>query len=262
MVVGIGASAGGLEALQDLISHLPEQLENIALVIAQHLSPTYKSMLVQLLSRQTKLPVLEIKSGSSIQANTIYITPPDSEVTISNNVFSLTKPSVSAGPKPSIDAFFHSLSQDKKEKSIGIILSGTGSDGAYGVRSIKAAGGITIAQEPQTARYNGMPIAAIETGQVDLVLSPDKIGEEIKEILYHPQSFLSKSQLAEADTGVERVLKLLSHRAGIDFTNYKPSTILRRLEKRINELKITNIDDYVKLPRPIPPNLTHFSTRS
>lgn len=245
LLVGIGASAGGLEALQELISHLPEELGNIAIVVAQHLSPTYKSMLVQLLSRQTKLPVLEVKNGMAILPNKIYITPPDSEITTNNGFFTLTKSNVLAGPKPSIDAFFHSLSQDKREKAIGVILSGTGSDGAYGIRAVKAAGGITIVQEPQTAKYNGMPIASIETGQVDLVLAPDKIGDEFKEILNNPSTYFTTHTIDEKNSSFDKVLRLLSRRAGTDFTNYKPSTILRRLEKRIAELKLPSIDEYL-----------------
>lgn len=250
LLVGIGASAGGLEALQELISHLPPDLENVALIVAQHLSPTYKSMLVQLLSRQTKLEVLEIRHHMPIQANKIYITPPDSELTIIKNYFHIEKPASSSGPKPSIDTFFKSLAHEKKEKSIGIILSGTGSDGALGIRAIKNQGGLTIAQEPQTAKYDGMPISAIESGQVDLVLSPDKIGEELKEILQNPYTIspaLSENLRItdEKDSGLSQIFNLLSHRTGTDFGNYKPSTICRRLEKRMLELKQPDIEHYL-----------------
>ncbi len=245
-VVGVGASAGGLEALQEFVSHLSENLEGISIIIAQHLSPTYKSMLVQLLSRQTSLEVVEAKNHQHIKAGTIYITPPDSEIVISKGYLQLSKPTKQMGPKPSVDIFFASLAEEKREKAIGIILSGTGSDGAKGVKAIKATGGITIAQEPHTAKYDGMPISAIETGQIDLVLSPDKIGEELEEIFKHPNSQITKKVLDNESSTLDQVLKLLSKRTGTDFSNYKPSTICRRLEKRMVELKIVDINQYLE----------------
>lgn len=244
-VVGVGASAGGLEALQELISHLPENLEGIAIIIAQHLSPTYKSMLVQLLSRQTPLEVLEAKNHQHIKSGTIYITPPDSEIVIKKGYLQLSK-AAKMGPKPSIDTFFTSLAEEKREKATGIILSGTGSDGAKGIKAIKEVGGVTIAQEPHTAKYDGMPISAIETGQVDFVLSPDKIGEELEEIFKHPNSQITKTVLNNESSTLDKVLSLLSKRTGTDFSNYKPSTICRRLEKRMVELKINDINQYLE----------------
>jgi two-component system, chemotaxis family, CheB/CheR fusion protein len=165
IIIGIGASAGGLEALQEFLGNLSfgTMQQQVAIIIAQHLSPSYKSMLVQLLSRTTKLEVVEVANGMVVAGGKVYITPPDSEITIKNNTLFLRKPSISAGPKPSIDIFLSSLAQDKKEASIGVILSGTGSDGSQGIREIKAAGGFTIAQEPQTAKYDGMPLSAIYT---------------------------------------------------------------------------------------------------
>ncbi|GAB4337487.1 MAG: hypothetical protein OHK0038_15930 [Flammeovirgaceae bacterium] len=246
VIVGIGASAGGLEALQELVSHLPQDIENVVIVIAQHLSPTYKSMLVQLLSRQTQLEVIEVKNGMPVLAGKIYITPPDSDIYIRKNFFVLEKPASTTGPKPSVDSFFSSLALEKASKAIGIILSGTGSDGAAGIRAIKQVGGTTIAQEPQTAKYDGMPIAAIETGQVDLVLSPDKIGEELKEILQFPVNrILINENSEEKGTDLDKLLRLISKRTGTDFTNYKPSTICRRLEKRIAELKLDSVANYL-----------------
>jgi len=261
-IAGVGASAGGLEALQEMISHLPEELDNLALVIAQHLSPTYKSMLVQLLSRQTKIPVVEIKSNISIEPNKIYITPPDSELTVMKGRLMLSKPSQGAGPKPSVDSFFTSLSRDRGANAIGIILSGTGSDGKGGIKAIKAAGGITVAQEPQTAKYDGMPIAAIETGQVDLVLSPDRIGEELQEVLrYKGTNFMEQVKIHEGSSSFDAILELLSKRSGTDFSNYKSSTILRRLDKRLAELKIESVNDYLTYVKDRPLELdTLFNT--
>ncbi|MCS7004314.1 MAG: PAS domain S-box protein [Cytophagales bacterium] len=246
-IVGVGASAGGLEALQEFISHLPKELPNAAIIVAQHLSPTYKSMLVQLLGRQTSLEVIEARNGLNIVPGKIYITPPDSEIAVKQNFIQLKKAASGVQPKPSVDAFFQSLAEEKQEKSIGIILSGTGTDGANGIRAIKNAGGITIAQEPQTAKYDGMPISAIETGQVDLVLSPDKIGEELQEILNTPPTLLHIKEKQQPNNALDKILHLLSKRSGTDFSNYKPSTICRRLEKRMATLKIEKgLEQYVE----------------
>jgi two-component system, chemotaxis family, CheB/CheR fusion protein len=246
-VIGIGASAGGLESLQEFLSNFPVHPSEhaVALVIAQHLSPSYKSMLVQLLGRSTKMQVVEVFSGIGIEAGKVYITPPDSEISIKDNCLYLRKPSVAAGPKPSINIFFGSLAQEKKEAAIGIILSGTGSDGSEGIRAIKTNGGFTIAQEPQTAKYDGMPLAAINTEKVDLVLSPDKMGEEIKEFLSNPRVAISERKDSPDSNSMDKLFNLLSKRTETDFSEYKASTICRRLEKRLAKLKINNVEDYL-----------------
>lgn len=246
-IIAIGASAGGLEALQEFLSHLPA-INNIAIIVAQHLSPTHKSMLVQLLSRETKLEVAEAENGSTLQPNKIYITPPDKEISISAGKIVLKKPQSSVGPKPSVDVLFTSLAEDAAHRVLGIILSGTGSDGAAGVRMIKKQGGFIIAQEPHTAKYDGMPLASIETGDVDLVLPPEKMGEEILEHFLNPGHIRIKPAEAESEgSSLEKIIKVLSKRTGTDFSNYKSATIIRRLEKRLAILKIKSIDAYLKL---------------
>lgn len=246
-IAGVGSSAGGLEALQDLLSHLPKALNNVAFIIAQHLSPTHKSMLVQLLSRETKLSVSEAKNGDSIEPNNVYITPPDNEITVTGGKMWLQRPKGGIGPKPSVDVLFQSLADDIRENVIGIILSGTGTDGSIGVRHIKATGGLVIVQEPQTAKYNGMPLASIETGLVDMVLSPDKIGEELLDITQN-ESYTKKIKLSDIENNAssqQAIFKLLSKRTGTNFSNYKSSTIGRRLEKRLSTLKINSLEDYL-----------------
>ena len=246
-IIAIGASAGGLEALQEFLSHLPA-LENACIIIAQHLSPTHKSMLVQLLSRETNLEVEEASHNTLLAANKVYITPPDKDISISLGRIILSKPLVNVGPKPSVDILFQSLEENSAEHLVGIILSGTGSDGALGVKVIKKSGGLVLVQEPQTAKYNGMPLAAIETGDVDVVLTPEKMGEEIKEFFTNPGYNKTKTVIVdEADSGIEKIIKLLSQRTGTDFSNYKSATINRRLEKRLAILKIKSIDDYLVL---------------
>lgn len=246
-IIGIGASAGGLEALQDFLSNLPTNLSNVAIIIAQHMSPTHKSMLVQLLSRETRLQVSEALHGEVIEENKVYITPPDKDIAIVGDAIELRKTIMPTGPKPCVDVLFNSMASSMGTRSIGVILSGTGTDGAAGMKALKEAGAITIAQEPQTAKYNGMPLAAIETGAVDMVLPPDKMGEEIRESLLHPgQLRVVANSIPPDDSPLGQIFRILSERAGTDFSNYKPSTICRRLEKRFVTLKIPNIETYVE----------------
>lgn len=245
-IIGVGSSAGGLEALQEFLSHLPSQLDNFAIIIAQHLSPTYKSLLDQLLGRETHLQVVKAENNMFLESGKVYITPPDSDITIHNNFIHLTKPKSSIGPKPSVDMLFGSLAEQKKNKAIAVILSGTGSDGAEGIKAIKAYGGFTIVQEPETAKYDGMPMAALETGKVDLVAAPEKIGEELLELFSTNELTMANEALVtEEERGLNKVFKLLKKRYGTDFGSYKPSTICRRLEKRFVKLKISSIDDYL-----------------
>lgn len=259
VVIGVGASAGGLEALQDFLSHVPVDIKDASIIITQHLSPSYKSMLVQLLSRSTKRTVVEIESGMKIDPNVVYITPPDHELVIKKYKLLLNKSAHVIGPKPSIDAFFTSLALELKNKTIGIILSGTGSDGANGIRAIKRAGGLTIVQEPQTAKYDGMPVSAIRTEAVDLVLAPEKIGEEIKEYLTNP-SYMQhiETPLLPTKDAMTDILNLLSKRTQTDFSKYKQTTIVRRLEKRLSLLKMTSLEDYVKFVKENPTELNQL----
>ncbi|TAH18165.1 MAG: PAS domain S-box protein [Cytophagales bacterium] len=246
-IIGIGASAGGLEALMELLSHIPAPLEQVAFIIAQHLSPTHKSRLVELLGRSTAFKVVEAENGISLAPKMVYITPPDSDIRILKKKIKLSKPINALSPKPSVDILFESLAKDLKNKAIGIILSGTGSDGARGVKALKAAGSYILVQEPSTAKYDGMPISAINTNSVDLVLAPEKIGEVLHQMLQDPEHItLANKPIAIEPDSLQKIFKLLSKRTGTDFSNYKPATIGRRLEKRLLALKIRNIDTYLE----------------
>lgn len=245
IIVGIGASAGGLEALRAMLSHLPTE-SNIAYVIAQHLDPTHKSMLTSLLARYTTLEVISIKNHQLVEAHKIYITPPGKDVIIKGGYLYLSQPTAAIGPKPSIDQFLTSLAEDKRGKAIGIILSGTGSDGAFGIRAIKAEGGIAIVQEERTARYNGMPRAALDTGLIDLVLPPERIGPELIEILKHPQVVPVVASETEPLDHLQIIFNLLLDKTGCDFSDYKLSTIHRRLERRMSVHKLGRLEDYVR----------------
>lgn len=245
-VVGVGASAGGLEALRLLLSGLPDQA-NLCYVIAQHLDPKHSSALVELLSRNTKMQVREIEDGQPAIANGIYITPPDRNAVIKRGKLYLSKPTTSFGPKPSVDMLFSSLAEDKAERAVGIILSGTGSDGAHGIRSIRGQGGITITQDPATAKYDGMPRAAIATQCVDLVLPSEEIGAELERVLKQAPLLPSVPKKKEDNKGLERILALLLEKTGCDFTDYKPATILRRIQRRMVTRKVVELADYVAL---------------
>lgn len=253
-VVGIGASAGGLEALRPMVTSLPA-LSNMAYVIVQHLSPKYRSLLAQLLGRETEIKIEEIKNGMVVEKNIIYITPPNKDVLIKNSTLWLRKPSSPVGPKPSVNAFFTSLAEDKGEHAIGIILSGTGTDGAHGIRALKAAGGYSIVQDPETAKYDGMPKSAIATGCVDRLTTSEKIGSELASIAQFPRLAVQKSAESAKHSTVEEIFHLVKLRTDIDFSQYKPSTIRRRLERRMAANRIETPEAYLSFVKKTPQEL-------
>lgn len=242
--IGIGASAGGLEALSELFASLPNTLQQKAsFLVAQHLSPTHRSMLVQILSKQSVLPVLEAEDACIIQPGIIYITPPDSDIQIIGWRIRLSKPRLLQGPKPSVDLLLRSLSAEYKERAIAIILSGTGSDGAQGITAIKAHQGIAIIQNPETAKYDGMPLAALQTGMIDYSIPPREMGKKLEEIIF---SLPSLTDVASSNNEVVQIFELLNQRFGIDFSQYKSSTILRRIDKSIKKLQLATIKEYLE----------------
>jgi two-component system CheB/CheR fusion protein len=244
-IAGVGASAGGLEALHALLAGLPPGPHNLAIIIAQHLSPTYNSQLVSLLNRATHLEVEEARNDMYIESGKIYVTPPDSHIGIQHGKIILIKASATTSPKPSVDNFFYSLAEEKREKAIGIILSGTGTDGARGINAIKLAGGITIVQEPANARYSGMPTAAIETGIVDLVLPVDQIWKELGKVA--GMTDFAHLPLTEPGTqpAMQQLFKLLTSRSGTDFSQYKAFSLHRWIEKRLAGLHLANVESYL-----------------
>jgi len=243
-IIGIGASAGGLNPIKELVGNLPADIKECAIIIAQHVSPNYKSMLVELIARETELQVREVQNGANIEVNAIYTTPPDNNITLENGKFVLSRPSKTMA-RPSIDLLFQSLADSFQQNCTGIILSGTGKDGTKGIAAIKEAGGITIAQEPSTAKYDSMPQTAIDSGKVDFILPPGIIGSELMHILSDPESYYVEEPTDEDTAGVGKVLSLLTERIGTDVKGYKTSTINRRLEKRLKEKKFNSIDKYV-----------------
>ena len=244
-VVGIGASAGGLEPLELLLENLPSDL-GLGFVVIQHLMPGQSSMLTEILSRSTKMPVYQVENGTKVEPNTVYVIPPDKSMTITGNVLELHPRIQNVKP---IDVFFTSLAVDRKIHAIGIVLSGTGTDGTEGLRAIKAEGGITFAQDPETAQYPGMPQSAIAAETVYFILSPEKIAKELTRIAQNPQILHSEIQLAESKEGKvggdQTIFTLLKSAFGVNFTHYKEATITRRITRRMVINQIDSVKEYI-----------------
>ncbi|MFL4471533.1 chemotaxis protein CheB [Tateyamaria armeniaca] len=244
-VIGIAASAGGLEALSLLAQNLPK-FANAVYVVAQHMSPTHKSVLSTLIARETQLQVRELEPETVPEVDTIYITPPNTDVTLENGVLRLRNPAGhAASPKPSADRLFKSIAAECGERCMGIVLSGTGSDGSYGIQAIREAGGITIAQDPATAKYDGMPTSATETGCVDLTMSPEQIGTHLEKILARPRDFDGLRTLEDNPNPLSELFGILLARTQVDFADYKENTVNRRIARRMTALDIDDYDGYV-----------------
>jgi len=246
-IVGIGASAGGLEAATQLLKALPTNT-GMGFVLVQHLDPTHESILAKLLSKATTMPVKEARDEVVVKPDHVYVIPHNHDMTIINGVLKLTTRESGSKHHMPIDRFFKTLAESHKEKAIGVVLSGTATDGTLGLKAIKNGGGITFAQD-ETAKYQGMPKAAIASGNVDLVLSPAGIAEELTRMNNHPyiqQLQTSKEQeLLEDKDGLTKIFFMLNKSSGIDFRHYKGATIQRRIKRRMLLHKITAINDYV-----------------
>ena len=249
IMIGIAASAGGLEATTQLVKNLPEKV-NAAYVVAQHMSPTHKSLLWSLIGRETELPVVELGQDVRPQPDTIYIAPPNFDVVLDEGLLSLREPSGHPGtPKPLAERLFKSLAEECGERCVGIVLSGTGSDGAYGIRAIREAGGITIAQETSTAKYDGMPSSAIHTGCIDLTMTPDMMGQQLARILNNPRDLSDLQNFASNSRKLLDLYHILLSRTGVDFRDYKETTINRRIARRMVALGIEFYEEYVEYCR-------------
>jgi two-component system CheB/CheR fusion protein len=256
-LVGIGASAGGLEALSIMIAALPTDL-GISYVVLQHLSPTHRSMMAQLLGRETAMAVQEVENGVQPEPDTIYVAPASSNVKLKDGCFELIEGPREATPRPSVNLFLASLAEEKIEDAIGVILSGTGSDGASGLRDIKAAGGYTFAQDPQTAKYAGMPQSAIDTGCVDWVLPPEGIAKEIAIIARSHGTVAVAKKPPIAATALKKLLMKVKQQTRIDFSGYKEGTLWRRIERRMAACHVNDLDDYLNLVNGNPEELEHL----
>lgn len=248
-IVGIGASAGGLEAFSELLRKLPPKT-GMAFVLVQHLDPKHSSDLREILTRMTEIPVAEVSDGTVVRPDHIYVIPPDKAMTIKGGVLRLGARVQTRGQHLPIDHFLQSLAEHSADLAISVILSGTASDGTEGSRAIKAAGGITFAQDEKSAKYGSMPQSAVQTGCVDFVLPPASIAHELARVGQHPYlagTATQKPELAIASGNqMEALLSLLRVASGVDFTHYKHTTLQRRIKRRMVLHKLEKVGDYVR----------------
>jgi two-component system, chemotaxis family, CheB/CheR fusion protein len=256
-VVGVGASAGGLEAFSQLLVALPEK-PGMAIVLVQHLAPQHESALPTLLGNVSSMPVVQVTDAMHVEVDHVYVIPPNAQLTLVDGELRLAPRSLDRMQYNPIDLFFRSLADSAGECAIGVVLSGTASDGSAGIREVKAAGGITIAQTPESAKYDGMPRSAIATGMVDLVLSPAEIAAALVAIGRHPYVRAEKvsdmplevmptlAHLSPAEEQMQRIFGHLRSVSGVDFKQYKLPTIVRRLHRRMALHKLTQIRQYLE----------------
>ncbi len=248
-VVGIGASAGGLAAFEAFFSGMPANDPGMAFVLVQHLAPDHKSILADLVKRYTRMQVFEVTQGMAVKPNCTYIIPPNRNMALLDGTLQLLEQEASRGQRLPIDFFFRSLAQDQQERAICIVLSGTGSDGTLGMRAVKGEGGMSIAQNPTSAEYDGMPRSAIDTGLVDYVLPPAEMASQL--IAYVALSFGKTSRPISplgpnAEDSLKKIFRLLRAQTGHDFSQYKLNTITRCVERRMAVHQIRQLDKYAR----------------
>jgi two-component system, chemotaxis family, CheB/CheR fusion protein len=257
-VVGVGASAGGLEAFSELLANLPTNT-GMAFLLVQHLDPTHTSFLAEILSKQTQMPIEEAREGVEVLPDHVYVLPPNKTLTLVDNLLHLANRETTEQRHSPVDILFDSLA-DRGLSAIGVILSGSGSDGAKGAQTLKEAGGIIFAQEESSARFSGMPKSAIETGCVDVVLSPSMIARELVRMGRHPylnraigavtrpeESDVDSLPQLEDEDQFKRIFRLLRNACGVDFAHYKRTTVKRRLSRRMALHQIESIASYGNL---------------
>jgi two-component system CheB/CheR fusion protein len=256
-IVGIGASAGGLEAIEAFFKHMPSD-SGVAFVVIQHLSPDHKSLMAELLSKRTQMPVHRAEDSMRVEPDAVYLIPPNKNLRVFHGRLLLSEQDREApGINLPIDIFFRSLAEDQGPKAIAIVLSGTGSDGTSGLRAIKEELGMVMVQAEETAAFDGMPRSAIATGLVDFVLPPEEMPAQLLSYLKHP--FTTKDETARTmltdEDGLSRIFALLRESNKIDFTYYKPTTIVRRIERRMAVNQIHDLNDYVRFLESYPVEL-------
>ncbi len=244
-IVGLGASAGGLEAFEQFFSQMPPK-SGLAFVLVSHLDPGHVSILTEILQRSTAMPVLEAQDQMVVVPDTVYVIPPNRDMAIFRGALQLSVPEEPRGQRMPIDAFLRSLAEDQGERAVGIVLSGTGTDGSLGLRAVLGAGGVTLVQEPGTAKYDGMPSSAIKAGYATHVLPVEKMPAAliagVRMHVVHPDAHLSSTQVPPG--GMNRLLSLLRTATGHDFSLYKKSTIGRRIERRMAQHELTDVEVY------------------
>jgi two-component system CheB/CheR fusion protein len=246
-IVGIGASAGGLEALELFLANVPEG-SGMAYVIVQHLDPTHKGIMVKLLQRRTTMTVVEVKDRMRVKPDKVYLIPPNKDMSILHGVLHLLDPAAPRGQRLPIDSFFRALAEDQQIHSIGVILSGMGSDGRLGARAIKEKAGVVLVQEPSSAKFEGMPRSTIDAGLADVIAPPEALPGKISTYLEHVALIPNLEEIDQgaSQSALEKVVILLRSQTGHDFSLYKKNTIYRRIERRRGLHQIANINDYVR----------------
>jgi len=250
LIAAIGASAGGMEAFSELLRNLPTD-SGMAFILIQHLDPTHQSALAGLLSKDTSMKVIEVTDGMRVIPNQVFVIPPNTSMTIQDHMLHLAPRGDVRGVHMSIDQFMRSLAEHQGNRSIGVVLSGSGTDGTLGLAEIQAQGGVTFAQDESTAKYDGMPHSAITAGFVDYILPPKGIARELARIARHP--YVSREELSEPsalpleeNTGLNTIFQLLRRSTGVDFTHYRKTTIFRRIQRRMMVHKIDRLNEYVR----------------
>lgn len=254
-VVGVAASAGGLEAFTELIRHLPTDT-GMAFVLVQHLSPDHESLLSEILGRVTEMPVRQVQDRMRVEPNEVYVIPPNTQMTLVDGMLHLAPRQKILGKYMPGDTFFESLAADQGNKAIAVILSGTDGDGSQGLKAVKVSGGVTFAQCEATAKFDSMPNTAVATGSVDFVLPPQAIAAELTKLSRSPFLFYSElpqvvnqsPEPGEPEPGdaLATIFALLRTTTGVDFTLYKPTTLDRRMQRRMLLYKIENLEDYAQ----------------
>jgi two-component system, chemotaxis family, CheB/CheR fusion protein len=262
-IVGMAASAGGLEAFTQLLSHLPIDT-GMAFVLIQHLSPDHESLLTEILARATTMLVREVKNGMRVEPNQVYVIPPNTKMILLKGLLQLSPREKVFGKYMPGDTFFASLAADRGHKAIAVVLSGGDGDGSLGIKAIKEAGGVTFAQCENTAKFDSMPHSAVATGNVDFVLPPAKIAEELMHLSRNPMlacalPLLSSAEpLAPSDAlknALGTIFGLLRSTTGVDFSHYKPKTINRRIQRRMLLCKLEQLADYATYLEANPPEI-------
>jgi two-component system CheB/CheR fusion protein len=259
-IVGIGASAGGLEALELFLKHVPQD-SGMAFVIVQHLDPTHKGIMVELLQRTTRMPVAQVRDRQKVAPDRVYVIPPNRDMSILHGVLHLLEPAAPRGLRLPIDFFFRSLADDCEARSIGVILSGMDSDGKLGLRAIKEKAGVVFVQAPASAKFDGMPRSAVDAGLADVVAPAEQLPGKIIEYLKHAPMIAKSDPSRESKTqsALEKVFILLRAQTGHDFSPYKKSTIYRRVERRMGLQQIDKIATYVRFLRENPQEIELLS---
>ncbi len=263
-IVGIGASAGGLAALEAFFSAMPADRDlGMAFVLVQHLAPDHESVLPELIGRQTRMDVFQVEDGMEVEPNAVYVIPPNRDMSLSDGRLQLTEPDAPRGQRLPIDFFFRSLARDQGARAICVVLSGTASDGTLGLRMVKDEGGMAMAQDPETTAYSGMPESAIGTGLVDFVLPPEEMPGQLMEYarrtsegMAEPNRRKTKTPRTESPPGspdaLEMLFSLIRDQTGHDFSQYKDSTVHRRLKRRMAVQQVDRLEDYVRFLKTSP----------